>query len=191
MQSLKIAVVILNFNGKKLLQKFLPTVIQYSENASIYVADNASTDDSVLFLKQSFPGVNRIELSQNYGFAKGYNEALKQVEADYLVLLNSDVEVTPNWINPIIQVMEANKAIAVAQPKILAYNQKNEFEYAGACGGFIDKYGYPFCRGRIFDTLEQDQSQYNEAIEIFWATGACMFIRNKIFTDLKNNILVF
>ena len=101
------------------------------------------------------------------------------------MLLNSDVEVTPNWINPIIQVMEANKAIAVAQPKILAYNQKNEFEYAGACGGFIDKYGYPFCRGRIFDTLEQDQSQYNEAIEIFWATGACMFIRNKIFTDLK------
>ena len=180
-----IAVVILNFNGKKLLQKFLPTVIQYSSQAIIYVADNASTDDSVSCLKTEFPAIKLIELEENHGFAKGYNEALKQVDADYYILLNSDVEVTPNWIEPIINLMAADKTIAAAQPKILAYNAKNEFEYAGACGGFIDKYGYPFCRGRIFDTLEKDNAQYNQPTEVFWATGACMFVRADVYTDLK------
>jgi len=185
MQSLKVAIVILNFNGKHLLQKFLPTVIQYSTQATIYVADNASTDDSIAFLKTEFPTIKLIELKENYGFAQGYNEALKQVDADYFVLLNSDVEVTPNWIEPIISLMMADKTIAAAQPKILAYNTKDEFEYAGACGGFIDKYGYPFCRGRIFDTLEKDNAQYNKPIEVFWATGACMFVRADVYNDLK------
>ncbi len=185
MQNVIVAVVILNFNGKNLLQKFLPGVIQHSLQATIYVADNASTDDSISFLKSEFPTVKLIELKENYGFAKGYNEALKQVKADYFVLLNSDVEVTPNWIEPIINLMQADKTIAAAQPKILAYNIKDEFEYAGACGGFIDKYGYPFCRGRIFDTLEKDNTQYNQPIEIFWATGACMFVRANVFNDLK------
>ncbi|HXD93463.1 MAG TPA: glycosyltransferase family 2 protein [Bacteroidia bacterium] len=185
MQNIKIAVVILNFNGKKLLQKFLPAVIQYSSQATIYVADNASADDSIRFLKTEFPTIKLIELKENYGFAKGYNEALKQVDADYFILLNSDVEVTPNWIEPIINLMALDKTIAAAQPKILSYNEKNEFEYAGACGGFIDKYGYPFCRGRIFDTLEKDNAQYNQPIEVFWATGACMFIRADIYANLK------
>ena len=180
-----VAVVILNFNGKKLLQKFLPSVIDNSKLATIYVADNASTDDSIQFLKTEFPQVKLIELTENYGFAKGYNEALKKVEADYFVLLNSDVEVTPNWLEPIINLMEIDKTVSAAQPKILAYNTKNEFEYAGACGGFIDKYGYPFCRGRIFDTLEKDNSQYNQPIEIFWATGACMFVRANVYKELK------
>ncbi|HKC68136.1 MAG TPA: glycosyltransferase family 2 protein [Bacteroidia bacterium] len=185
MQSLKIAVVILNFNGKNLLKKFLPSVIQYSSPATIYVADNASADDSVLFLQQEFPAVRLIQLKENYGFAKGYNEALKQVDASYFILLNSDVEVTSNWIEPIINLMETDKTVAAAQPKILSYNAKNEFEYAGACGGFIDKYGYPFCRGRIFDTLEKDNAQYNQPQEIFWATGACMFVRASVYNDLK------
>ena len=185
MQELNIAVVILNFNGKKLLQKFLPAVIEYSTRATIYIADNASTDDSLLFLKTEFPSVKLIELKQNYGFAKGYNEALKQVKADYFVLLNSDVEVTANWIEPVITLMESDKTIAAAQPKILSHNTKDEFEYAGACGGFIDKYGYPFCRGRIFDTLEKDNAQYSEPIEVFWATGACMFVRAAVFNDLN------
>ncbi len=180
-----VAVVILNFNGKKLLQKFLPSVIENSKSAIIYVADNASTDDSLLYLKSEFPQVKLIELTQNHGFAKGYNVALKQVNADYFVLLNSDVEVTANWLEPIINLMESDKNIAAAQPKILAYNNKDEFEYAGACGGFIDKYGYPFCRGRIFDTLEKDVNQYDNPIEIFWATGACMFVKANVFNQLK------
>jgi len=185
MQNPKVAVVILNFNGKKLLQKFLPAVIQHSSSATLYIADNASTDDSIPYLKENHPEIKRIELKVNYGFAKGYNEALKLVDADYFILLNSDVEVTPDWINPIIHLMEADKTIATAQPKILSYNDKDEFEYAGACGGFIDKYGYPFCRGRIFNTLEKDNGQYNNAIEIFWATGACMFVRASVFNTLK------
>jgi hypothetical protein len=185
MQSLKVAVVILNFNGKHLLQKFLPTVIQYSTNATIYLADNNSTDDSISYLKENYPEIKIITLTENYGFAKGYNEALKQINADYFVLLNSDVEVTPDWINPVVNLMEADKAIAAAQPKILSYNAKDEFEYAGACGGFIDKYGYPFCRGRIFNSVEKDNAQYNDTIEIFWATGACMFIRASVFNELN------
>src|ERR1700739_4735959 len=167
-QSARVAVVILNFNGRQLLQKFLPSVIKYSTSAVIYIADNASTDDSIPYLKENYPQIKLINLPENYGFAKGYNEALQQIDADYFILLNSDVEVTNNWIEPIIQAMEADKTIAAAQPKMLSYNAKNEFEYAGACGGFIDKYGYPFCRGRIFNYLEKDNGQYDNSMEIFW-----------------------
>ena len=179
-----VAVVILNFNGKKLLQQFIPSIIQHSEDAQIYLADNASTDDSVLFIKKEFPQVNCIELENNYGFAQGYNEALKKVKADYFILINSDVEVTQNWIEPVIKLLEGDKTIAACQPKILSYSQRDSFEYAGACGGFIDKYGYPFCRGRIFNELEKDTGQYNDLREVFWATGACLFVRAAVFNEL-------
>ncbi|MES2515094.1 MAG: glycosyltransferase family 2 protein [Bacteroidota bacterium] len=177
----KVAVVILNWNGKSFLEKFLPQVIKYSTNAQIIVADNQSTDDSIAFLKEKFPQVRIIENAENGGFAKGYNMALKDVEAEYYVLLNSDVEVMPNWIEPIIALMDSNKKISACQPKILDYNQRNRFEYAGAAGGFMDKYGYPFCRGRIFNVLEEDKAQYDTTMEVFWATGACMFVRSDVF----------
>ena len=180
-----VAVVVLNYNGRKLLEQFIPTIIKYSHQANIYVVDNASTDDSVSFLEKEFPLVKVITLRENLGFAQGYNLGTKQINADYFVLINSDVEVTENWIAPVIDLMEGDKSIAAAQPKILAYNNKDEFEYAGACGGFIDKYGYPFCRGRIFDAIEKDKGQYDEAQEIFWATGACMFVRGEVFNDLR------
>lgn len=185
MQSVNVAVVILNFNGKLLLQKFLPEVIQHSESALIYIIDNSSTDDSILYLKEYYPKIRLIELKENYGFAKGYNEGLKKINADYFILLNSDVEVTSDWINPVINIMEKDKTIGAAQPKILSYNCKSEFEYAGACGGFIDKYGYPFCRGRIFNTLEKDNGQYNDPIEVFWGTGACLFVRASVYNELN------
>lgn len=178
----KVAVVILNWNGKKFLEKFLPTVIKFSKkDAEIVVADNASNDDSVAFLKNNFPEINIIELSENYGFAGGYNKALQQIEATYYVLLNSDVEVTENWINPVVEIMEQNASVAACQPKILSYVEKSKFEYAGAAGGFIDQYGYPFCRGRVFLTTETDSGQYDNECEIFWATGACLFIRSGLF----------
>ncbi len=185
MQEPRVAVVILNYNGKDLLPQFLPSVIQYSGNAEIYLADNASTDGSTEFVKREFPSVKLISLPQNDGFAGGYNNALKQVAADYYVLLNSDVEVTPNWIRPAIDVMEKDPGVSACQPKILAYREKDTFEYAGACGGFMDKYGYPFCRGRIFNELEKDMGQYNETTDIFWATGACMFVRAKVFNEFS------
>lgn len=181
MLSSKVAVVILNWNGKSFLEKFLPIVIKYSSGAQIIVADNQSSDDSVSFLKQQFPDVRVIINPSNDGFARGYNLALKQVQAEYYVLLNSDVEVTKNWIEPIIAMMDANMKIAACQPKILDYTNRTKFEYAGAAGGFIDKYGYPFCRGRIFNVLEEDKEQYNTAKEVFWATGACMFVRAEAF----------
>ncbi len=181
----KVAVVILNWNGKDWLAKFLPAVIQYSPQAAIVVADNKSTDDSLAFLRQNFPAVNIVQNSSNKGFAEGYNDALKQVDAEYYVLLNSDVEVCDHWIDPIIELMDKEKDIAACQPKILSYTNKEEFEYAGACGGYIDKYGYPFCRGRIFNTLEKDQGQYEKNVEIHWATGACMFIRAAVFHEMK------
>jgi GT2 family glycosyltransferase len=181
MLSSKVAVVILNWNGKSFLEKFLPTVIKYSSNAQIIVVDNQSSDDSVSYLKIHFPEIRIIINPSNDGFATGYNLALKQVEAECYVLLNSDVEVTENWIEPIIDLMDSNKQIAACQPKILDYNNKTTFEYAGASGGFIDKYGYPFCRGRIFNALEEDKGQYNTAKEVFWATGACMFVRAEAF----------
>lgn len=177
------AVVILNWNGKKLLKQFLPSVIAHSKEATIYVADNASTDDSVSFLIENFPSVIIIKNKKNGGYAKGYNEALKDLNEDLLVLLNSDVEVTKNWLSPIISEFKNNKNLVAAQPKILDFKNKAFFEYAGAAGGFIDKYGYPFCRGRIFDTLEKDEGQYNDITQIFWATGACLFITKQAFKN--------
>lgn len=180
----KVAVVILNWNGKLFLEKFLPSVIQYSRHhAEIIIADNASTDDSVQFLKIHYPEIRIILLEKNFGFSKGYNQALKQVEADYYVLLNSDIEVTENWIPPVIELMETNENIAVCQPKLLSYHEPHKFEYAGAAGGFIDKWGYPFCRGRLFQTMEEDLGQYDDTTEIFWASGACMFVKSHIYNE--------
>lgn len=181
----RIAIVILNWNGKKFLEKFLPFVVEYSKNmAEVIIADNASTDDSVTFLRSAFPELRIIQNSENGGFAKGYNDALAQVDADYFVLLNSDIEVTPNWIEPVIQLMETDPAIAACQPKLISYYDREKFEYAGAAGGFIDKYGYPFCRGRLFQSIEQDTGQYDDVFEVFWATGACMFVRAEIYRKL-------
>lgn len=181
----KVAVVILNWNGKFFLEKFLPKVISYSLNAQIVVADNCSTDDSIEFVSTQYPNVQIIKNTSNDGFAQGYNLALKQIEAEYYILLNSDVEVTENWINPIIQLMDKDKDIAACQPKILDYNAPQLFEYAGASGGYIDKYAYPFCRGRIFNVLEEDKHQYDELKEVFWATGACMFVRAEAFWSVN------
>ena len=181
----KTAVVILNWNGAKLLQQFLPSVIQFSGDATIYVADNASTDTSIDVLKNEFPTVKIIENTGNYGFAKGYNEALKCVEEPYYALVNSDIEVTENWLQPIEAIFNNEPNTAIIQPKLLDYKKKTYFEYAGAAGGFIDKYGFPFCRGRIFDTLEEDLGQYDTETEIFWATGACFFIRKEVFRSLQ------
>ncbi len=180
---MKLAIVILNWNGKALLEIFLPIVLKYSgsEAVGVFVADNGSTDNSLEFLKQNFPDVEIIQLDKNYGFAEGYNKALDQIEAEYYVLLNSDVEVTENWTAPIIKYLDDNQDVAACMPKILSYNNKNNFEYAGAAGGFIDKFGYPFCRGRIIATIEEDKQQYDETTDIFWATGACMFVRSKLY----------
>jgi len=180
---LNTAVVILNFNGRKWLEKFLPSVVVNSDEADIYIIDNASSDDSVLFLKDKYPQLKVVINESNYWFAGGYNEGLKHITADYYILLNSDVEVTPNWITPIIQLLESDENIVAAQPKILAYHNKQYFEHAGAGGGMIDKNGYPFCRGRIFDHVEKDEGQYNDTTEIFWATGACLFIKAKSFHE--------
>ena len=179
---MRVAVVILNWNGQKFLEKFLPSLLENSSNlAEIIVADNASSDGSVEYLKLNFPAVRIIQHKQNFGFANGYNLALAQVEADYYVLLNSDIEVTPGWIQPIIDLMESDSSIGACQPKIRSYTEPQKFEYAGAAGGFIDKYGYPFCRGRMFLSIEEDDGQYNDTIEIFWATGACMFVRADLY----------
>lgn len=178
----KVAIVILNWNGKQMMMSYLPSVIQYSrEEASIIVADNASTDGSVQWLREHHPEVRVIELDKNYGFAEGYNRALKQVEAQYYVILNSDVQVTHHWLTPLIENMDAHEEVAACQPKLLSVADNDSFEYAGAAGGFIDRFGYPFCRGRIFDTVEQDQGQYDEEAEILWATGACLMIRSADF----------
>ncbi len=182
---MKIAVVILNWNGVKLLEQFLPSVVQYSSEATVFVADNASTDDSISFVKANFPTVQIIKNDYNFGFAQGYNEALKNVDADIFALVNSDIEVTENWLQPIIETFKNEPQTAIIQPKILDYKRKEYFEYAGAGGGFIDKYGYPFCRGRIFETLEKDIGQYNDTCEIFWASGACFFIRSSVYTELN------
>ncbi|WP_400079154.1 glycosyltransferase family 2 protein [Winogradskyella sp. R77965] len=185
LQTKDIAVVILNWNGKTLLEQFLPLVIKYSDDAKIYVADNASTDDSVTFVSAHFPNVGLIQNSQNGGYAKGYNEALHQVNEPLLCLLNSDIEVTENWLQPVVKEFNSDPDAAIIQPKILDHKSKSYFEYAGAAGGFIDKYGYPFCRGRIFDTIEEDKGQYNDTKDIFWASGACFFIRSSVFKALK------
>jgi GT2 family glycosyltransferase len=180
----RVAVVILNWNGKKFLERFLPSLLaNSSKDAEVIVADNASTDDSVNFLITNHPEIRIIRHDNNYGFAKGYNLALAQVESDYYILLNSDIEVTPDWIQPVIDLMESDASIAACQPKIRSYAEPQKFEYAGAAGGFIDKYGYPFCRGRMFLSIEEDDGQYNDTIEIFWATGACMFVRASLFHE--------
>lgn len=181
---MKTAVVILNWNGKNLLEKFLPPVVSHSKEANIYVADNASTDDSVDFLKENFPEITILQNNENGGYAKGYNDALSHLEEEILVLLNSDVEVTADWLVPIIECFKKQPNTAAVQPKILDYKNKEYFEYAGAAGGFIDQLGYPFCRGRIFDTVEKDEGQYNDEIEIFWASGACLAIRKKVFEEV-------
>ncbi len=178
----KVSIVILSWNGRKFLEQFLPSVLKAKyDNLELVVGDNASTDDSIEFIKNNYPQLKVIALPKNYGFAGGYNDVLKQVTADYFVLLNQDVEVTDNFIAPVIALMESDKTIAVAQPKLKSFIQKNQFEYAGAAGGWIDKYGYPFCRGRVFDALEDDNGQYETPEEIFWASGACLFIQAKLF----------
>lgn len=182
---MKVAVVILNWNGRALLEHFLPSVVKYSKCAKIYVADNGSTDDSLDFVKHYFPNVSIIRNKGNFGYAKGYNEALKDLEEDIFCLLNSDVEVTENWLDPILKFFEENAETAIIQPKILDYKNKNLFEYAGAAGGFLDKFGYPYCRGRIFNSLEEDLGQYNGNTDIFWASGACFFIRKSVFRKLN------
>lgn len=177
------SVVILNYNGKKLFEKFLHTVISYTPRAEIIVADNGSTDDSIPWLQENFPQVKIIDNQSNLGFCAGYNKALQQVHSPYYVLLNSDVEVTPHWLEPLILLFQ-NPSVAAVQPKILSWQNKNQFEYAGAAGGFIDTLAYPFCRGRIFSTLETDRNQYNDCRPIFWATGACLVIRSAVFHQL-------
>ena len=181
----KVSVVILNWNGVGMLQKFLPGVIKYSqgEGVEVCVADNGSTDESVVWLQTYCPDVRLIVLDKNYGFADGYNMALQQVEAEYVVLLNSDVEVTPHWLDPLMEYMDAHPEVAACQPKIRSERNKALFEYAGASGGYLDKYGYPFCRGRIFDVVEEDKGQYDTIQSIFWATGAALFIRLKDYRE--------
>ncbi len=180
---MRVAIVILNWNGKNWLEKFLPNVLQHSPETSIYVIDNCSTDDSVAFLQSRFPSVEIIQNSQNFGFAGGYNEGLKFVKEEIYCLLNSDVEVTPNWLNPVLELFKSDSSIAAVQPKILDYNRKNYFEFAGAGGGLIDNLGYPYCRGRIFENIEEDKGQYDDETEIFWASGCCLFIRSEVFWE--------
>lgn len=183
---MKTAIVILNWNGEKLLEQFLPSIVLHStKEATIYVADNASTDNSIQYVKEHFPSVKVIENTENGGYAKGYNDALKEIDADILCLINSDVEVTDGWIAPIIDIFEREPETAIVQPKILDYKNKEHFEYAGAGGGFVDLYGYPYCRGRVFNALEKDEGQFNDVSEIFWASGACFFIRSEIFKELQ------
>lgn len=181
---MRVAVVILNWNGKALLEKFLPDVVKHSAGvAEVYVIDNNSSDGSVQMITSSFNSIKVIQNIENYGFAKGYNEGLKHVDADCFVLLNSDVQVTAGWITPMVKLLESDPFIAACQPKLLNYNVRDEFEYAGGAGGFIDKWCYPFCRGRMFDSFEKDSGQYNDTREVFWASGACLFVRSKIFLE--------
>jgi len=180
---MKVAVVILNWNGEGFLKQFLPVLVAYTnyEGAEIVVADNASTDGSIQYLKTYYPDLKTIILDKNYGFAGGYNKALQQIEAEYYVLLNSDVEVTKGWLNPMMNFLDSNKNVVACQPKIKAFHAKNFFEHAGASGGFIDYLGFPFCRGRVLGTAEEDKGQYDEVCDVFWATGACLVIRSDVF----------
>ena len=176
----KVAIVILNWNGSKMLLTYLPSVLQYSQDeATVYVADNASTDDSLAMLRAQFPAVRLIELDKNWGFADGYNKALQQIEAEYYLLLNSDIEVTPHWLTPMIDLLDNHEDVAACQPKLLSIHDRQAFEYAGASGGYIDRLGYPFCRGRVFEMVEQDQGQYDVQADVHWATGAALMIRAK------------
>ena len=180
----KVAIVILNWNGRQMLKEYLPLVLKYSrEEATVYVADNASTDDSLTMLKQEFPEVELIVLERNWGFADGYNKALAKIEAEYFVLLNSDIEVTPDWLKPMVAYMDGHQDVAACQPKLRSIFDKHRFEYAGASGGYIDRFGYPFCRGRIFETVEEDSGQYDETADVLWATGAALMIRSKDYWE--------
>ena len=182
----KVSIVILNWNGQKYLEQFLPSVLAGNyTNYEVIVADNGSVDNSVSFLEKNFPGIRLIRFTENYGFAKGYNEALKQVQSDYYCILNSDVEVPPGWLQPMVELLEKDKTIAACQPKLLSYHNKKMFEYAGGAGGWLDKYGYPFARGRVFDISEEDHGQYDQAEPIFWASGAALFIRSSVFHEMK------
>lgn len=181
-----ISIVILNWNGKHFLEQFLPTLVKYTTTpgAEIVVADNGSTDDSMLFMEKEFPSIRTIRLEKNHGFSGGYNRALEQIDSTYYLLLNSDIEVTEGWLAPLLEVMEENERVAACTPKILNYHQKTHFEYAGAAGGFIDSFGYPFCRGRIFDAMEEDLGQYDDSTEIFWGTGACLMVRSDLWKEI-------
>ena len=187
---MQVAVVILNWNGEQMLRDFLPSVVEHSVlpdamgEAVVYVADNGSTDGSLALLADEFPMVRTIVFDENYGFAEGYNKAFEQIDAEYAVLLNSDVEVTPGWLLPIVEYMEIHPEVAVCQPKLMAYHRKEEFEYAGAMGGYLDRYGYPYCRGRIFDTVEKDLHQYDADVPLLWATGACLMVRLPIYKEV-------
>ena len=184
---MKVAVVILNWNGEQMLRDFLPSVVEHSVlpetmgEAVVYVADNGSTDGSLALIAEKFPMVKTIVFEENYGFADGYNKAFELIDAEYAVLLNSDVEVTPGWLLPLVEYMNTHPQVAACQPKLMAYHHKEEFEYAGAMGGFLDRYGYPYCRGRIFDTVEKDQHQYDTDVPLLWATGACLMVRLPIY----------
>lgn len=182
---MKLAIVILNWNGQQLLEQFLPSVVSHSKQATIYIADNASTDNSIDFITTHYPEITIIKNSINGGYAKGYNDALQHINADVYCLLNSDIEVTENWLTPIISEFQTDDNIAAIQPKILDYKDKSKFEYAGAGGGFIDKYGYPYCRGRIFNSIETDLKQYNDTLNIFWASGACLFVKSNTYHYLN------
>ena len=189
-QSVKIAVVILNWNGEPMLRQFLPSVVEHSVlppelgEAVVYVADNGSTDGSLALLAEAFPMVRTIVFSENHGFADGYNKAFGQIDAEYAVLLNSDVEVTPGWLAPLVTYMDAHRHVAVCQPKLMAYHEKDRFEYAGAMGGYLDRYGYPYCRGRIFDTVECDHGQYDADVPLLWATGASLVVRLAVYKEV-------
>ena len=186
MSKINVAVVILNWNGAEMLRKFLPSVLTYSqgEGVKVYVADNASTDDSCAVVENEFPEACLMRLDQNYGYAGGYNKALKQIDAEYVVLLNNDVEVGKGWLEPMVKYMDEHPQVAACQPKILSWRVKTNFEYAGAAGGFIDRYGYPFCRGRVLDEIEEDRGQYDYNIPIFWATGAALFVRRNVYWEV-------
>ena len=180
----KVAIVILNWNGEKMLKEYLPSVLRYSrDEATVYVADNASTDDSLSLLRQHFPEVKLIVLDKNWGFAEGYNKALRQIEAEYYLLLNSDIEVTHHWLTPMIEYLDSHPDVAACQPKLLSMIDKDRFEYAGASGGYLDTFGYPFCRGRVFDTVEEDNGQYDNLADVLWASGAALMIRSKDYWD--------
>ena len=180
-----ISIVILNWNGKYFLEQFLPTLVKYSKHpeTEIVVADNGSVDDSMAFMDKEYPTIRTIRLDKNYGFSGGYNRALEQIDSTYFLLLNSDIEVSEGWLDPLVQVMENNEKVAACSPKILDYHRKAHFEYAGAAGGFIDRYGYPFCRGRIFDALEEDLGQYDDPTELFWGSGACLMVRADLYWE--------
>ncbi|GET21058.1 glycosyltransferase family 2 protein [Prolixibacter denitrificans] len=184
---MKVSVVILNWNGQDFLRQYLPPLVKYSNlpEVEVVVADNGSTDSSREVVEKEFPSVRYLQLHENYGFAEGYNQALKQIEAEYYLLLNSDVEVTENWLEPLVEMMDADPSIGACQPKILQTEKPEYFEYAGAAGGFIDRFGYPFCRGRLLDVVEKDEGQYNESTEIFWGTGACLMVRSSVWKELE------